>query len=216
MKNRIKTIFTKKGPYKLKIGKNKYEVYASGTLLFGSKEKTSCAQLARVALNHHPSPEIVLIGGLGMGFTLQEILKESTIKRVEVIEIEPKVVEWNQTFFARQNDNAINDPRVKIFIADIIKHFSQFSSQKFDIIILDIDNGPTNVIHPDTSCLYSTGMLKIIAELLTPRGLLAIWSVTREKWFLKRLNKIFKKVQIKTILTPHKKTDSDYVYLAFK
>lgn len=216
MKNNIKIIFTQKGPYKLKIYKNKYEVSACGTLLFGSKEKTSCTQLARVALKHHPSPKIILLGGLGMGFTLQEALKESTVKQIEVIEIEPKVVEWNKKLFARQNDNAVNDPRVKIFITDIINYLPRALSQKYDIIILDIDNGPANVIHLDNSYLYSTEMLKITAELLSPAGLLAIWSVTREEWFLKRLNKIFKEVQEKTILTPHKKSNSDYVYLAFK
>ncbi|MFW5980362.1 MAG: hypothetical protein ACOCQ2_03260 [Halanaerobiales bacterium] len=216
MENKIKTIFTQKGPYKLTISEEKYEVFASGTLLFGSKEKTSCTQLARIALNHHSQPEIVLIGGLGMGFTLQEVLTEDTIQEIDVIEIEPEVVEWNKKFFAQQNDKAVNDSRVKIFITDIINYLSQFSSPKFDIIILDIDNGPTNVIHPDNSYLYSKEMLKITAELLRPRGLLAIWSVTREKWFLKRLNKIFKEVQEKTILTPHKKSGSDYVYLAFR
>ena len=100
MKDKIKTIFTKKGPYKLKISGGKYEVYAGGTLLFGSKEKSSCRELGRAALEYHPAPKRVLIGGLGMGFTLQEVLQEETITDIEVIEIEPRVVEWNKKFFA--------------------------------------------------------------------------------------------------------------------
>jgi len=216
--NIIETVFTPRGPFILKKSDGKYEVYASGTLLFGTVEKESCRQLARKVLNPHPLPENILIGGLGMGFTLQEILKNPSVKQVDVIEIEPQIKKWNKEIFSNQNGQVLNDPRTRVIIADIINYFKHPLQNDYDIIIIDIDNGPGNVIHPDNTYIYSTEMLRIMSNLLgtkKPKGILGIWSTTKEKWFSKRLNSIFKKTEIKLIYDHNKKSSPDYVYLAF-
>jgi len=216
--NIIETVFTPRGPFKLKKSKGKYEVYASKTLLFGTIEKQSCYQLARKVLNAHPLPENILIGGLGMGFTLQEVLKNPKVQLVDVIEIEPQIKKWNQEIFSTQNGRVLNDPRTRVIITDIINYFKHPLQKNYDLIIMDIDNGPGNVIHPDNTYIYSTEMLKFMSELLQskkPKGLVGIWSTTKEKWFSNRLNSIFKRSKEKLIFDPNKKSSPDYVYLAF-
>jgi len=214
----IETVFSPRGVFKLKKNQKKYEVYAGGTLLFGTIEKISCRQLAKKTLNFHPLPENVLIGGLGMGFTLQQVLKNPEVKQVDVIEIEPQIKKWNNQFFSKQNGQALNDPRTRVIITDIIDYFKHPLRDDYDLIIIDIDNGPGNTIHPDNTYLYCVEMLKIIAELLQsrkPKGLVGIWSTTKEKWFSNRLNSIFKRTKEKLIFDPHKNSSPDYVYLAF-
>jgi len=180
----IETAFSPRGVFKLKKTAEKYEVYAGGTLLFGTIEKESCRQLAQIALNSHPLPENVLIGGLGIGFTLQQVLKNPKVKQVDVIEIAPQIKKWNKQFFSKQNGQALNDPGSRVIIADIIDYFKHPLQNNYDIIIINIDNGPGNTIHPDNTYLYCVEMLKIIDELLQsrkPKGLVGIWSTTKEK-----------------------------------
>jgi spermidine synthase len=130
----------------------------------------------------------VLVGGLGMGFTLAAALKavtESSI--VTVAELIPEVVEWNRGPLGDCAGNPLNDPRTKIHVGDVGTLFK--TPQAFDAILLDVDNGPEGLTHSDNDMLYSQRALDEIYKALKPDGTLAIWSAGPDPLFLIRLKK---------------------------
>lgn len=137
----------------------------AGHFFFGSIEKESFRRLARVTLQSIRGPSELLIGGLGMGFPLEEALASPTVESVDMVEIEPSLVEWNRTLFKPLNSDVLGDRRVRVIVDDIVNHICQTSQHySADIlaVILDVDNGPGNVIHADNTRLYTVGSLELI------------------------------------------------------
>jgi spermidine synthase len=143
-----------------------------------------CRRLARL-----PEP-VVLIGGLGMGFTLAAALKECGPKaKVIVAELIPAVVEWNRGPLAHLAGNPLADPRVSVRVQDIALSL-QTELQEFDGILLDVDNGPEGLTRDSNNWLYSPDGLTAAYTALRPDGILAVWSSTPEKSFAMRLRKM--------------------------
>lgn len=127
----------------------------------------------------------VLIGGLGMGFTLRRAQKILPAKAdIVVAELVPKIVEWARGPLAGLFDGCLDDPRVRIAMGDVavpIKHGD------WDAILLDVDNGPDGLTHAGNDKLYSTRGLHLAREALNPGGVLAIWSAYPDPAFTRRL-----------------------------
>ncbi|MEH6589805.1 MAG: hypothetical protein V7746_06110 [Halioglobus sp.] len=151
----------------------------------GSEESLAelgCADLANTPGAH------VLVGGLGMGFTLTAALKAvNDTATVTVAELIPEVVEWNQGPLGDCAGNPLRDPRTKVFVGDVGALFN--TPQTFDAILLDVDNGPEGLTHSDNDLLYSQRALETIYKALKPNGTLAIWSAGPDPLFLIRLKK---------------------------
>ena len=131
----------------------------------------------------------VLIGGLGMGFTLASALKHlGKTAEVVVAELVPGVVEWNRGPLGEKAGNPLLDPRTVIRMEDVAKVL-QAEPQGFDAIMLDVDNGPEGLTQKANSWLYSAGGLSACAKALRPKGVLAVWSASADRQFSDKLKK---------------------------
>ncbi len=132
----------------------------------------------------------VLIGGLGMGFTLSATLKAlGADAEVVVAEIVPGVVEWNRDILGAFADRPLDDPRVRLRTADVAVLLKQ-KAVGFDAIVLDVDNGPDGLTRRSNEWLYSKAGLGVAYNALRPGGALAVWSAGPDKAFAKRLRAV--------------------------
>jgi spermidine synthase len=152
----------------------------------GSEE--ALAQRACEAIAGRPYPRL-LVGGLGMGYTLAATLALlGPEARVEVAEIIPEVVEWNRTLLADLAGRPLADPRVEPRVADVVDLLSK-SVERYDAILLDVDNGPTGVTTPDNDRLYGARGLSHAWRSLKKGGVLAVWSAGPDERFVARLKR---------------------------
>ncbi|WP_339095589.1 hypothetical protein WDJ50_13430 [Deinococcus sp. VB142] len=130
----------------------------------------------------------VLVGGLGMGFTLAEALRHlGPDARVVVAELVPQVVEWNRADLGECAGWPLRDPRVQVEVADVGAAMGK--SGPFDAILLDVDNGPEGLTRDDNGRLYSPAGLRRAWEALRPGGVLAVWSAHPAPAFTRKLEK---------------------------
>ena len=150
--------------------------------------ETALAELACAKIKNRPEPN-VLIGGLGMGFTVAAALEQIGPKgRVTVAELIPEVVEWNRTVLAFLAGRPLLDTRVSVQTADVGRIMRQ-NRETYDAILLDVDNGPEAMTHRENSRLYTLQGLQTAYNALRPRGVLAVWSAGPSVPFTKRLSK---------------------------
>jgi spermidine synthase len=131
----------------------------------------------------------VLIGGLGMGFTLraaQAVLPPSA--RVVVAELVPAVVAWARGPMAELFAGSLDDPRLTIREADVA-HVIGEARGAYDAILLDVDNGPGGLNREANDGLYGMAGLAAAARALRPGGVLAVWSATQDAGFVQRLRR---------------------------
>ena len=171
--------------------------------------RLACAKLARVA------EPVVLIGGLGMGYTLAAALKEvGPAAQVIVAELVPAVVEWNRGPLAHLAGNPLSDPRVSVRVQDIALSL-QTELQAFDAILLDVDNGPEGLTRDSNNWLYSPDGLTSAYTALRPGGVLAIWSSAPEKSFAMRLRKMgFEVEEVRVASSTNAHDDRHTIWLA--
>ena len=152
--------------------------------LSGSEEALATLACRRIEAVECPH---VLIGGLGMGFTLRAALAVlGTEARITVAELVPAVVAWARGPMANIFADSLNDPRASILSADVIEVIQSHASA-FDAILLDVDNGPEGLIRKANDALYNLKGLKAIRRALRRDGVLAVWSSGPNPLFSKRL-----------------------------
>ena len=141
----------------------------------------ACAKIAGVK-----KPR-VLIGGLGMGFTLAATLQTvGSGAEVVVAELVPEVVEWNRTLIGAPSGHPLADPRSRVYVGDVADLIRQ-SAGGFDAVLMDVDNGPGALVRMQNNWLYSDDGLRATRAALRPRGVLAVWSASPDRAFSKRL-----------------------------
>ena len=129
----------------------------------------------------------VLIGGLGMGFTLASALQNvGPAAEVTVVELLPKVVEWNTGPLGERSGHPLRDDRTHVHVGDVTKHLREKTSY-YDAIALDIDNGPEGLTIATNDWLYSSAGIGRTREALRPGGVVAYWSSDPDRSFAKRL-----------------------------
>jgi len=143
----------------------------------------SCARLV-----NRTTPRL-LIGGLGMGFTLAAALKHlGNQAQVEVAELIPAVVAWNRGPLGEPSGQPLRDPRVTVIEKDIAL-LLKAAEQSYDAILLDVDNGPEGLTRKENDWLYSIDGLSETCAALRPGGVLAVWSAGPDNIFAQRLRK---------------------------
>jgi spermidine synthase len=153
--------------------------------MHGSEEALAEHACSRIA-GHGPSR--ILIGGLGMGYTVMAALRRlSPDARLVVAELVPKVVTWNREHLAALAGHPLTDPRVTVCEADVARIITA-ESNAWDAIILDVDNGPDGLTSRRNDRLYGKSGLAAAAAALRPGGLLAVWSVTASPAFTRLLH----------------------------
>jgi len=152
--------------------------------LSGSEEALATLACRRIEAVKRPH---LLIGGLGMGFTLRAALAVlGPEARITVAELVPAVIAWARGPLAGIFGDSLNDPRTNILSTDVIEVI-QSRPAAFDAILLDVDNGPEGLIRKANNALYSLKGLKAIRTALRPRGVLAVWSSGPNPTFTRRL-----------------------------
>ncbi|MFZ0266265.1 spermidine synthase [Caulobacter sp.] len=152
--------------------------------LSGSEE--AMATLAFERIGQRPKAR-VLIGGLGMGFTLRAALAVfGPDARVVVAELVPAVVAWARGPLAELHGASLDDPRVTLHQGDVGEAI-RAEEAAYDAILLDVDNGPGGLSRKENDGLYSRNGLAEARQALRPGGVLEVWSSTRDSDFTKRL-----------------------------
>lgn len=168
---------------------NEYMILADGKDLMSNRQKGSEEELARVGCDRARKLEspCVLVGGLGMGFTLRATLdvlpQEAT---VVVDELMSSVVEWNRGPLGPLANHPLADRRTKVSLGDVAVLLRE-SPALFDAILLDVDNGPTAFTQDSNAGLYDNAGLIMIRAALRPAGVLAVWSAWDDRKFEHRL-----------------------------
>lgn len=159
----------------------------------------------------------VLIGGLGMGFTLGAALRAwDTQAKVEVAELLPGVINWARGPLAHLFGDMLDDPRLELRIADVHNVIAE-ASDHYDAILLDVDNGPDGFVQDANERIYCNWGLRSAWTALRPRGILAVWSAYPDVDFVERLRLASFVVEEVTVPS-FKDGDSDdhFIWLATK
>lgn len=152
------------------------ELIVNGVFLMDSAETSTERLLAEALLARHTDPSRVLVGGLGLGFTVAALLEDRRVERVDVVEIEPLLVGWLRTGLVPGVDTILSDSRVRPVVADVRTVLADASPGHYDGILLDVDNGPGFLVHDANAALYERPALADAAAALRDGGLLAVWS----------------------------------------
>lgn len=174
------------GEYHLKIG---------GITLMSTIASHSEMEMAELAAEILPPDSRTLIGGLGFGFTLQRMLTlVSRHSSVDVAELLPTIIEWNEQHLQEVNGKLLDDPRVTILEQDVFEVIKRVGKHPYDAIMLDVDNSPDPLVQRGNGKLYNAGGLRIIRSALKPGGRVVFWSAHQDHTFARSLEKIFKNV----------------------
>jgi len=163
-------------------------VRVNSRMLMSSRMHASEEALAEHALERFQAPRAVLVGGLGLGFTLRAVLdRVASDTVVTVAELVPELVSWNRQQLAELNDRPLEDPRCEVVVGDVFETIKR-SRGAFDVILLDVDNGPIALSNAKNQRLYSEQGLRACHRSLRSEGVLAVWSSGPNARFERRLS----------------------------
>ncbi|WP_067468415.1 spermidine synthase [Actinomadura macra] len=188
------------------------EIIGNGVFLMDTRNGESERLLVRAAVAGLRAPVRLLIGGLGVGFSLAEALLLPQVAQVTVVERERAVIGWHRTLLCPWSRGALDDPRVTLEHADLLDVVADPATGPFDALCLDIDNGPDWTVTPDNARLYGPEGLELLAARLTHRGVLAVWSANTAPRFEALLRERFARVEARRVPVP--RGEPDIVYLA--
>lgn len=156
----------------------------------------------------------VLIGGLGLGFTLEQACQALPPScQITVVEISTRVIAWVGDYMGASTGACLKDPRVKVVNVDFVEYLRD-GHEPFDAILADIDNGPVAMVHPGNERLYHGSGLEAVQRRLTPQGVALFWSGIDDPDFLHTLAKSFNHVEKRIFPLPQAHHISHTLYLA--
>ena len=202
----VDRVTTPRGELVLRQDGEHFEVISNGTFLMDTRNGESERLLVSAALARAATPHHVLIGGLGVGFSLIEALNGPRVARVTVAEIEPTIVSWHETYLARLTGEALNDQRTDLLIADLHEALRS-SDERYDAICLDLDNGPDWTVTDENAGLYDEAGTALISSRLRPGGVLTVWSAARSTSYEQVLARYFGNVEVMEIPVPRGEPD---------
>jgi len=197
-----------------------YEIIYNGVFLMatynGASEKAAVREALKLITSRKEGPVKVLMGGLGVGFSLREALDWKQVNQVVVCEIEPAVIRWNRAILGQVNGNGLYDNRVKIIKGDFLMVLEDQAAaisgdplRAFDVVVVDTDNGSSWLSLPANEYLYRNEGLRLIKQCLIPGGAACFWCPDREVLFEKRLAENYSEVHFHTSI---EKTGQESAY----
>ena len=187
-----------------------HEMIVNGTFLMDTRDGRSERALVHEAVAGLRDAR-VLLGGLGVGFSLDEALRAPGVAEVVVCEIEPAVVEWARTHLRSHGGAGLDDPRVRLVVADLSDTLESLDGP-VDAICLDVDNGPGWLVNERNDRLYTDAGIALLRDRLRPGGRLTVWAAAADAGFEARLRDRFDAVRALAIPVP--RGDDDVVYVA--
>jgi spermidine synthase len=195
-----------------------YSISFSGQELMHSKASASETLLGQLSVERikKGKPARVVIGGLGLGFTLRSVLEASSADAsVEMVELIPKVIEWNRQFLRDLNGSCLDDPRVTVRVEDVNDVIRSAAPGSCDAIILDVDNGPVAMVANDNASLYSRSGIRAIHSALKRGGRAVFWSAGPDVKFEAKLEKAgFKVGVVRAKVHQNAKRAAYFLYIA--
>ena len=179
-------VMTGRGELVLRQVGDDLQVISNGTFLMDTRGGHSERLLVDAALQRHAEPRDVLIGGLGVGFSVLTALADSRVKHVTVVEIEQVLVDWHDTYLVAVSGGLLHEPRVEIVVADIATHLAACASS-YDVVCLDVDNGPDWTVTDANAALYEDAGSRLLVAALRPQGVLSVWSANSSPQYEQRL-----------------------------
>lgn len=175
-------------PLELRRRGHEYRIRAGGQELMSNEDEASSRSLSELGCAHlKPGPAArVLVGGLGMGFTLRAALDMVGAGTVEVAELVAAVVEWNEGPLGPLAGHPLKDPRTVTYLGDVRDRI-RAADGYYDAILLDVDNGPIALAHAKNDALYGRRGVAQAWRALKPGGVLGVWSLLDDERFTKRL-----------------------------
>lgn len=188
-----------------------FEIISNGVFLMDTRDGRSERLLVAAALDacRAPAPR-VLIGGLGVGFSLAEAARATRAERIDVVEISPEIIRWHRTQLRHLAGPALADPRVRVVNADLADWLAG-RPRCYDVVCLDVDNGPQWTVSEENRALYGPAGLRLISRSLRAGGVAAVWCAAPAPAFERRLRRRFRGVR--ALETPVARGQPDVVYL---
>ncbi|HEY1586589.1 MAG TPA: spermidine synthase [Polyangia bacterium] len=171
-------------------GDGDFLITIAGRVLMTSQARRSEEALATLPLRDHAPGKLaaVLVGGLGMGYTLRAALDLLPADaRVTVVELNADVAAWCRGPLSQLTAGAVDDPRVTIAVADVSDHLTKVARGSYDAILFDLYEGPHAATQSPDDALYGPGALVRAREALRPGGVFAVWSEEPDARFERRL-----------------------------
>jgi spermidine synthase len=230
----VERVETPRGELVLRRAGEQLEIIANGVFLMDTRDGTSERLLVTAALTaagFAPGVPLggsatVLLGGLGVGFSLVEALRHPRVRSVTVVEVEPAVIAWHRpgdagalgggsggAHLAGWSLGALSDPRTRVVCADVAAWLAA-DEGVYDAICMDVDNGPEWTVTPANAGLYGDDGLALLARHLTPGGALTVWSAMRSPAFERRLRARFAHVTVHPI--PVARGQPDVIFAAVR
>ena len=170
------------------------ELRVNGVYVMDTHETSTEVALAAAALDLVERPHRVVVGGLGLGFTLQRLLADPRVEEVRVVELESALIGWMRDGTVPHGPALLADRRVRLLDADIVQALAEApgeSESRYDLVLLDVDNGPGGLVHASNAAVYEAEFLLAVQRLLDPEGALVIWSASRSPELRSTLEQVF-------------------------
>ena len=167
------------------------ELRVNGVFVMDTLETTSETALARAVLDQVDAASSVLVGGLGLGFTAHEVLSDLRVEHLVVAEIEDALVQWFRDGTVPHGPTFLADGRVSVCVADVQQVVNESADGAFDLVLLDVDNGPDFLVFEGNATIYETTFLHQVRRALRDDGVLAVWSSTESTKLVESLRDVF-------------------------
>jgi spermidine synthase len=176
-------------------GPSSLELRANGIFVMDTLEVATERALATAALASVDEPAAVVVGGLGLGFTMHEVLADSRVEKVAVVEIEQALVDWMRDGTIAHGPALLADERVTVVVADVAVALAEAPPATYDLVLLDVDNGPGYLVHEANAALYRAPFLTSARGALRPGGALAVWSAAESADLVEAMTAVFGAVE---------------------
>jgi spermidine synthase len=207
----LERVVTPRGELALRRAGTDFEIISNGVFLMDTRDGRSERLMVTAALARCPAAAPrVLICGLGVGFALAEAVSQAHVARVDVVEISPEIIGWHATHLRHLAAAAWDDGRVNVINADVVT-WLRGQRGPYDVICIDVDNGPAWTVWDANRALYRDEGLRRIRDSLRPGGVVSIWSAAEAPAFSDRLRRHF--ASVRTQRVPVRRGRPDVVYL---
>jgi spermidine synthase len=196
-------------------GPTSIELRANGVFVMDNVEVSTERALAQEALTLVDDPRAVVVGGLGLGFTMHEVLADARVELCSVVEIEQALVDWMRSGTIPHGPALLADHRVNVVVADVAVALAEARAASYDLVLLDVDNGPGYLVHDTNAALYETPALTSARRVLRPGGALAIWSMGQAADLEAALAAVFDDLEVRALAVRLQGRDERYwLYVA--
>ena len=191
------------------------ELRVNGVFVMDTFETSSEKGLATAALKQVENPGNVVIGGLGLGFTVHEVLADTRVEKLVVVEIEDALVQWMRDGTVPHGPSYLADERVTVMTADIRTAMAEATPAAYDLVLLDVDNGPGFLVYDENEAIYQREFLHQVKEALRPGGALVIWSAAESPTLQAEMEQVFgESVAVPYDVTLQSRDEHYWIYLA--